>query len=65
MFTHEEYLALVKEVNYHNNLYYNQDAPELTDYEYDQLTQKLKVMEAEHPEWVSSESPTQIGRAHV
>ena len=59
MFTHEEYLALIKEVNYHNNLYYNQDAPELTDYEYDQLTQKLKAMEAAHPEWITPDSPTQ------
>lgn len=59
MFNHEEYLALVKKANYHNELYYNQDSPELTDYEYDQLTQKLKAMESEHPEWVSPDSPTQ------
>ena len=56
MFPHEEYLALIKEVNYHNNLYYNKDAPELTDYEYDQLTQKLKAMEAAHPEWITTAS---------
>lgn len=55
----EEYLSLVKKVNYHNDLYYNQDAPELTDYEYDKLTQQLKAMEAEHPEWITPDSPTQ------
>lgn len=54
----EEYLSLVKEINYHSALYYNQDAPELTDYEYDQLTQRLKAMESEHPEWISPDSPT-------
>ena len=59
MFTHEDYLALVKEINYHNDLYYNQDAPELTDYEYDRLTQRLEEMEKAHPEWITPDSPTQ------
>lgn len=59
MFNHEEYVSLVKKVIYHNELYYNQDAPEISDYEYDQLTQRLKAMEAEHPEWITPDSPTQ------
>lgn len=54
-----EYLKLVKEAAYHSDLYYNQDTPEITDYEYDLLTQRIKAAEAEHPEWVTSESPTQ------
>jgi len=59
MFNHEEYVSLVKEINYHSDLYYNQDAPEITDYEYDRLTQRLKAMEEEHPEWITPDSPTQ------
>lgn len=55
----KEYDALVRAIRYHNNRYYNQDAPEITDYEYDQMTSKLKAMEREHPEWVSPDSPTQ------
>lgn len=57
--SHEEYLALVKEAAYHSNLYYNHDAPEISDFEYDQLTQRIKAAEAEHPDWVTPESPTQ------
>lgn len=57
--TQKEYLSLVKEAAYHSNLYYNNDAPEISDYEYDQLTQRIKAAEAEHPDWVTPESPTQ------
>ena len=39
--------------------YYNQDAPEISDYEYDQLMQELKAAEKEHPEWVDPDSPSQ------
>ncbi len=54
-----EYLALVQTINYHMNLYYNNDEPEISDYEYDLLMQQLKAVEKEHPEWVNSDSPTQ------
>lgn len=47
------------EINYHNNLYYNDDAPEITDYEYDQLMLKLKALEKQYPELVTPDSPTQ------
>jgi DNA ligase (NAD+) len=57
--TFEEYKALSKEIDYHMNLYYNDDAPEISDYEYDMLMQKLKAAEAEHPEWVTPDSPSQ------
>ena len=43
--SHQEYLALVKTVQRHNELYYINDAPEITDYEYDQLTSALKAAE--------------------
>ncbi len=50
---------LRKEITYHSNRYYNMDAPEIEDYEYDMLMQKLKRLEAEHPEFYSPDSPTQ------
>jgi DNA ligase (NAD+) len=54
------YDALVSEIKHHMDLYYNQDEPEISDYEYDQLMQKLKKMESDYPELVSKDSPSQI-----
>ena len=54
----KDYQELVKLINYHNNRYYNMDEPEISDYEYDMLMQKLKEMEKEHPELVTKDSPT-------
>lgn len=51
--------ALRKEINYHNRLYYVDDAPVISDYDYDMLMQRLKKLEAEHPELVTPDSPTQ------
>ncbi|MCD8324526.1 MAG: NAD-dependent DNA ligase LigA [Clostridiales bacterium] len=53
------YEELKKTIDYHMNRYYNEDAPEISDYEYDQLMLELKAMEREHPEWVTADSPTQ------
>lgn len=50
---------LRKEIEYHIERYYNQDDPEISDYEYDQLMQELKQLEREHPEMVTKDSPTQ------
>lgn len=55
----EQYKELVDVIAYHNNRYYNEDDPEISDYEYDQLTQKLRKMEKEHPELVTPDSPSQ------
>ena len=55
----EEIEELRKEIEYHNDRYYNQDAPEITDYEYDMLMQQLKKIEKEHPELITADSPTQ------
>ena len=55
----KEYKKLCEEIQYHNDLYYNQDAPEISDYEYDHMMLRLKKMEADHPEWVTADSPTQ------
>ena len=54
----QEYRELVKTLNYHCDRYYNEDEPEISDYEYDMLNQKLKTIEKEHPEWVTDESPS-------
>ena len=54
-----EYDKLVETINYHMNLYYNLDEPEISDYEYDRLMMSLKAAEQEHPEWVTKDSPTQ------
>lgn len=50
--------ALKKTIEYHNNRYYNMDAPEISDYEYDMMMQELKTLEKEHPELTTEDSPT-------
>ena len=55
----EEIKQLRQQIEYHSNRYYNMDEPEITDYEYDMLMQRLKALEKQHPELVESTSPTQ------
>ena len=55
----KQYEELIRTIDYHMDRYYNQDAPEITDFAYDQLMLQLKAMEKEHPEWVTPDSPTQ------
>jgi len=50
---------LKKTLEYHIDRYYNQDSPEISDYEYDMMMQELKSLEKEHPELVTPDSPTQ------
>ncbi|MGA2670208.1 MAG: NAD-dependent DNA ligase LigA [Dehalococcoidia bacterium] len=45
--------------NYHNYRYYVLDSPEISDAEYDDLMKELRQLEAEHPELVTPDSPTQ------
>lgn len=47
------------EINYHNERYYILSAPEISDYEYDQLINRLKELEAAHPELITPDSPSQ------
>ena len=54
----QEYLDLVKKINYHAERYYAQDEPEISDYEYDTLNNRLKAIEKEHPDWIVPESPS-------
>lgn len=45
-------------LRYHSDRYYNDDAPEIEDYEYDMMMRELKKLEDEHPEYDSVDSPT-------
>lgn len=54
------------EINRHNHSYHVLDRPEISDYEYDMLLQRLKRLEEEHPELVTDDSPTQrVGGAPI
>lgn len=50
---------LVDVLNYHSRLYYVEDRNEISDYEYDMLQNELKKLEAEYPELIRKDSPTQ------
>ncbi|BAS31641.1 DNA ligase [Dehalococcoides mccartyi IBARAKI] len=50
---------LRREINRHNQLYYVQDNPEISDAQYDTLIRRLKELEEAHPELVTPDSPTQ------
>jgi DNA ligase (NAD+) len=53
-------------IDYHNHRYYVLDSPEISDAEYDELMRQLQRIEAEHPELVTPDSPTQrVGAAPV
>jgi DNA ligase (NAD+) len=49
---------LVNLLNHHNSLYYVQNSPEISDYDFDQLLKKLEQLEQEFPEHASENSPT-------
>ena len=50
---------LRREIEYHNKLYYVDDAPVISDFDYDMLMQRLIKLEEEHPELITPDSPTQ------
>ncbi|MCB1074886.1 MAG: NAD-dependent DNA ligase LigA [Simkania sp.] len=54
----KEYLKLLEEIKRHNQLYFDQGMPEITDYEYDLLLKEAEKIEASHPEWVPADTPT-------
>ncbi len=55
---YREILSLREKILYHSDRYYNQDAPEISDYEYDMMYARLLKLEAEHPEYYDAASPT-------
>jgi len=50
---------LRKKIAAYNRAYYLDDAPLVSDYDYDQLMQELIALETENPEWITPDSPTQ------
>ncbi|MFT3706819.1 MAG: NAD-dependent DNA ligase LigA [Archangium sp.] len=55
----ERLKKLKEEIAYHNHRYYTLDAPEISDASYDKLMRELLAIEAEHPDLVSKDSPSQ------
>ena len=61
-----EWTRLVAEIAHHDALYYQQDAPEISDAAYDALRKRLIELERAHPEFATSASPTQrVGAAPI
>jgi DNA ligase (NAD+) len=54
-----EIVSLRTEIERHNDLYYQKAAPEISDYEFDHLLERLKALEADNPELITPDSPTQ------
>ncbi len=64
LFTLQRYAELCAEIERHNRLYYQEDAPEISDAEYDALFRELLALEAAHPELIDQASPSQkVGAA--
>jgi len=61
----QELAELRQKLNYHSYLYNTLDQPEISDFEYDQLFNRLKAIEAEHPELITPDSPTQKIGSHI
>lgn len=60
----QEIAELTAQIKKHDRLYYQKDAPSISDAEYDALRQRLNALEAQHPELVQHDSPTQkVGAA--
>ncbi len=59
MNTKSRYEELKQQINFHNHRYHVMDAPVISDLEFDKLLNELKRIETEHPDWVTSDSPTQ------
>lgn len=55
---------LIADIKKHDTLYYTKDAPEISDADYDDLRRELEMLEAEYPELITPDSPTQrVGAA--
>src|SRR5512138_223074 len=59
MNTKSRYEELKQQIHEHNYRYHVLDAPIISDLEFDKLLNELKRIEAEHPDWVTEDSPTQ------
>lgn len=52
-------------IEYHNKKYYDEDSPEISDFEYDMLSNELKALEKEYPELITKDSNTQKIGGHI
>lgn len=59
MTSKSRYEKLKSEIHSHNHRYHVLDSPIISDLEYDKLLNEVKQIEAEHPDWVTPDSPTQ------
>ncbi|GAB4193091.1 MAG: NAD-dependent DNA ligase LigA [Simkaniaceae bacterium] len=66
-FSKKDYLNLIKEIKEHDRRYYEENAPVISDYEYDQLVKQAEEIEKKHPDWIPEEgTPTKkIGEKPV
>ena len=55
----KRYISIQERIRSHDYEYYILDEPLISDHEYDELFKELKEIEAEHPEWITPESPSQ------
>jgi len=58
MNTKPRYEELKQQIHFHNYRYHVLDAPVISDLEFDKLLNELKKIEADHPEWITDDSPT-------
>lgn len=54
----QQVAALREALRYHNKKYYDEDAPEISDFEYDRMLRSLETLEKEYPEYDDPDSPT-------
>ncbi len=50
---------LREQLEYHNRKYFDENSPEISDYDYDMMLRELEDLEREHPELITKDSPTQ------
>ena len=55
----KKYISIQKKIRFHDYEYYILDEPSISDHEYDELFRELRQIESEHPDWITSESPSQ------
>lgn len=55
----KDILYLTEQINYHNDLYYQKNKSEISDYDFDQLLKRLQLLEEEFPSLRKADSPTQ------
>src|SRR5664280_3789000 len=56
---HTKIATLREKIRYHEHRYYVLDDPEISDADFDRLMNELKALEAQHPELIAADSPTQ------